>query len=192
MKNRVGKKDDDRQLLEQVADSDPTALVSLYDRHVTAIYSYLYHRTHDQVVAEDLTAETFVRLFEQSQSAAVFTPQYRGYPVSAILYRIAHQIYGEWVKEQASREQQLGNSPVPRDQPGKSTTVNLTDLKRALDSLPTRDRNVLVLRYVEGEDPQAIARIIGEPTDSVQRLLHVAQSKLKKALELGRPSTGKP
>lgn len=49
------------QALVERAKSDPEAFGQLYDIYFPRIYSYIYRRTRDQPVAEDLTSETFFK-----------------------------------------------------------------------------------------------------------------------------------
>ena len=64
---------------------DDAAFTQLYERYAPAIYRYLYARVQDATLAEDLRAEVFARMVEG-------LPRYqdRGWPISAWLYRIAH------------------------------------------------------------------------------------------------------
>ena len=51
-------------LRERAVALEPEALSEIYDTFSGKIYSYIYHRTGDAAVAEDLTADVFVRMLE--------------------------------------------------------------------------------------------------------------------------------
>ena len=48
---------DEEQLLAKAMQFDDAALGELYDRYEARIYGYIYRRTGDQILAEDLTAQ---------------------------------------------------------------------------------------------------------------------------------------
>jgi len=58
---------DESLLIERAKRYDPKAISELYNRHVQSIYRYIYYRVGDVNVAEDLTADVFLRALEASQ-----------------------------------------------------------------------------------------------------------------------------
>jgi RNA polymerase sigma-70 factor (ECF subfamily) len=60
-------------------------------------------------------------------------------------------------------------------------TVELADLRAALDGLSENDRQLLRLRYEEDLTQAAIARRLGIPEGSVKSSLHRARDKLRQA-----------
>ena len=52
----------DAQLIKRAKQGDPEAFTLLYEKHYSAIYSYVYYRVYETGLAEDLTSEVFVRL----------------------------------------------------------------------------------------------------------------------------------
>lgn len=65
---------------------DTNAGEDLYHAFIDKIYAYFYRRVYSKVLAEDLTSETFLAVFEQIEK---FDPQ-RSTNVSWWIYRIAH------------------------------------------------------------------------------------------------------
>jgi len=54
-------KDEDSALAVRASQGDPTAFGTLYDRHVSAVYRYVYYRVRDDSEAEDLTSDVFMK-----------------------------------------------------------------------------------------------------------------------------------
>jgi RNA polymerase sigma-70 factor (ECF subfamily) len=75
----------ERGLIERAKRGDRAAVSELYRRHVDAIYRYIHLRVGDPVLAEDLTAEVFLKMLEGIKGC-----RYTGAPFVAWLYRIAH------------------------------------------------------------------------------------------------------
>ncbi len=51
-------------LLEAAAQYDEAALGELYDRYEAKIFNYIYRRTGDESLAEDLTSQVFLKMLE--------------------------------------------------------------------------------------------------------------------------------
>ena len=64
------------------------------------MYAYIYYRLGDQHVAEDLAADVFVKAL-----AGIKGYSYRGTPLLAWLYRIAHNVTVDHRKAAARRAQ---------------------------------------------------------------------------------------
>src|SRR5213592_4744988 len=56
-----GGKEEDAALAVRASQGDPAAFGQLYDRHVSAVYRYVYYRVRDDAEAEDLTSDVFMK-----------------------------------------------------------------------------------------------------------------------------------
>src|SRR3989449_10639911 len=56
-----GGKEEDAALAIRASQGDPAAFGQLYDRHVEAVYRYVYYRVRNDAEAEDLTSDVFMR-----------------------------------------------------------------------------------------------------------------------------------
>jgi RNA polymerase sigma-70 factor (ECF subfamily) len=63
-------------------------------------------------------------------------------------------------------------------------------VRDAVSRLPGKDREVIVLHYLEGMRPADIADVLGASTNAVEVRLHRARAKLKVELELDEESHG--
>src|SRR5512139_3043953 len=82
---RVESTESQDDLLARATRAEPAALGMLYDQYVTRIYNYIYHRVGQAELAEDLTAQVFMRMLEAIQSGRAWRTSFTGW-----LYRIAH------------------------------------------------------------------------------------------------------
>src|SRR5712692_8989729 len=57
----VAEQADDAALAVRASKGESAAFGLLYDKHVAAIYRYVYYRVRDDAEAEDLTSDVFVR-----------------------------------------------------------------------------------------------------------------------------------
>src|SRR5262245_9642515 len=77
--------DSDSELVVRAKADDQQAISAIYERYSPGIYRYIYYRVGDTDLAEDLRAEVFLRMIE-----GMGRYEDRGWPLSAWLYRIAH------------------------------------------------------------------------------------------------------
>lgn len=136
------------------------------------VYRYCYLRIKDRSLAEDLTQETFLRLLEH--------PQYCGEQDIRLLYTIAGNLCRDHFRQQAPEE-------LPEEVPDLSSDVErLIDdisLHDALNSLSQQDRDMVLLRYVNGEPIGVISEITGMSRFAVSRRLKKVLGMLRKELE---------
>ena len=81
-------------LLASAAAFDETALGELYDRYESRIYSYIFRRTGDATLAEDLTAQVFLKMLEAIRGSKAWHSSFSGW-----LYRIAHNAVIDYYRQ---------------------------------------------------------------------------------------------
>lgn len=160
--------DEDAALAVRASRGDVTAFGLLYDKHVDAIYRYVYYRVRDDAEAEDLTSDVFMKALRA-------IPRYE--PRQAFLawlYRIARNA----VIDRARR----GNRQVPFEDALEHPTPDQivepdaqllahsdsATLRGALKKLTPLQQEVLVLRFLHGYSTQEIANIVGKREGTVR------------------------
>lgn len=158
--------DDDRRLLQRVADHDPDALAALYERHSGLVYLRINLILHDQAASEDLVQEVFLTVWKH---AAEFDPQ-RG-PLGAWLTAVARnraRDYLRWKKLRTGPKQLDFERPVTPD-----TLADLEQeimdrdrtgaLRRALARLDVRHREILTLAFFQELTHSELAKHLHQP-----------------------------
>ena len=173
---------DEAQLIQRAQRGDPAAFTEIYDRHQPAVYRYIYYRVSDIATAEDLTSDVFVRLVEKIDR---FT--YRGRPLLAWLYTIARNLVTD-------HHRRIGQATMlPLDEQLVAETDDLEQaaerglaqrrLAAALPHLTEDQRQVIILKFIEGQSNAEVARILGRPVGAVKSLQHRALAALRRILE---------
>jgi len=173
---------DEARLIQRAKEGDPAAFAEIYDRHQPAIYRYILYRVGDVATAEDLTGEVFVRLVERVDR---FT--YRGRPLLAWLYTIARNL----VTDYRRRAGQAAMLPLDEqlvaevDDMEQVTERGLAQrrLAAALTHLTEDQRQVIILKFIEGLNNAEVARTLGKSVGAVKSLQHRALAALRRALE---------
>jgi len=173
---------DEARLIQQAKEGDPAAFAEIYNRHQPAIYRYIFHRVGDVATAEDLTSEVFVRLVERIDH---FT--YRGHPLLAWLYTVARNLIVDYQRRAGQTTvfpsyEQLVIEVGDLEQAAERGLVQRW-LAAALTHLTEDQRQVIILKFVEGLDNAEVARTVGKSVGAVKSLQHRALAVLRRILE---------
>lgn len=172
----------DESLLERARDFDQKALAEIYDCYADRIYTYIFHRVGSRPIAEDLTADVFVRMLE-----AIERNSFAQTSLRAWLYRVAHNIVVDYYRAQPSEQpvlldERLGvvsGDPRPRIE----ARLAQAGLRTALSRLTDRQQQVIVLRFGEGMTAREVAEVLGTTEGAVRALQHRAVAELRRVLE---------
>jgi RNA polymerase sigma-70 factor (ECF subfamily) len=163
----------DEEALARASEGDKEAFGVLYDRYIGRIYNYIYYRTGNQHDAEDLTARVFTRAMKH-------IPNYqdRGVPISAWLYRIAHNLVANWHRDN-SRRQEVGldetyQMPAKLEQPEARLMRSEREdfLLELVNQLPEDRQQLLILKFVDHLSNAEIGEIMGRTEGAIKSLYH--------------------
>ena len=163
----------DEIALKLAAQGDQEAFGVLYERYVSRIYSYIYYRTGNQHDAEDLTARVFFRALRHVEN---YTD--RGLPLSAWLYRIAHNLVANWHRDN-SRKKEIPLDEIilvrhSGDLPEAVLIENeeKENLLSVIHRLPTDRQQLIILKFVEHLSNAEIGQVMGRSEGAVKSLYH--------------------
>jgi len=157
------------------------ALGSIYDLYSPGIYRYAMRLLGDEVLAEDCVADTFSRFLKVLRLGQGPEDHLQAY-----LYRIAHN----WITDRYRRQTPLvvnwedaeqTENGIRTDEEGEEK-VMLEKVRLCLRSLTPDQRQVVILKYIEGWENEEIAAAIQKPVGAVKALQHRALSALKRML----------
>jgi RNA polymerase sigma-70 factor (ECF subfamily) len=165
------------------AKCDPAAFGELYERYIKKIYTYLYYRVGNHADAEDLTSRVF-------QKAFTHLPGYKhqGFPFSAWLYRIAHNVVVNWYRDQ-SRRNVVGLDEATRhsleEEPGSvlERTAERDSLLSIIRGLSADKQQVLILKFAEGYSNTEIGMILGKSEGAIKSLYHRTLIQLRDEID---------
>jgi RNA polymerase sigma-70 factor (ECF subfamily) len=169
----------DEQLAEAARSLEEAAWAELYRRHARQVYAYVYYRLGDQHTAEDLTADVFVRALGSIKRYA-----YRGTPILAWLYRIAHHVTVDHLRDTSRRARHQANQP--HDVPDRRDTLRAlddrSDILRAIRGLTADQQQVVILRFYQGMSNAEVSKVMGKPEGAVKALQARALRSLRRIL----------
>lgn len=146
------------------------------------IINLIYGMTGDYYIAQDLAQETFLKAFQARQS---FNGQSK---FSTWLYRIAvnitidHQRKTCVRKENPTEEIEI-NSAISQDPDQTCQKTVVKDIFfKAISQLPDQQREVYILREINGCSTKEVAEILNISLELVKWRLHKARTMLRKSL----------
>jgi RNA polymerase sigma-70 factor (ECF subfamily) len=171
----------DKALLERVKRFEPAALEEVFDRYSQGIYRYAFRLLGDTELARECMSETFNRFLDAIQRES--GP--RDY-LQAYLYRIAHNwitdLYRSKVPPSLPLDVELQADESAEPQQAVAGRMASEQLREALALLTPDQRQVIVLKYLEEWETDAIARVLSKPVGAVKALQHRGLETLRRIM----------
>jgi len=164
---------DDEQVLAQAIQGDSEAFGILYERYVERIYNYIYYRTGNPYDAEDLTERVFTRALRH-----IGKYHNRGLPLSAWLYRIAHNLVANWHRDNSRCREIPLDEGIAASHPSEHPEQELVHseekehLLKVIRTLPVERQQLLILKFVEHLSNAEIGLVMGRTEGAIKSLYH--------------------
>ena len=172
----------EKALLYRAQAGDRKAAGTLFELYHKEIYTYIFYRVSDSSIAEDLSAEVFVRMVRRLPS---YLDQDK--PYISWLYTIAkHLVIDHYRHKQKQDLMPIKDHLLEDDQHKPDLHLQNQEavdcFRRAIRHLTVQQQNVIIHRFVEGRSIQDIADLIEKSERAVRSLQHRALRSLEKAL----------
>jgi RNA polymerase sigma-70 factor, ECF subfamily len=183
-----------RSVILRAQDGDLVAFEELLSNFHNDVFALLCKWTGNWHDAEDLTQETFIKVFRYLKSFRI-EENFRSW-LYRIALRLAHDHYNKTRK--LPRHESLDsvifqNLQLHSRNPSEEELQQKQTLKAIYNVLPTlsfRERSVFVLKAMQGMENQEISRILGISQTTVRRFFGLARQKILKRLEQKDNSAG--
>lgn len=174
-----------------------TLFEQAYETSYQALYAYLFGRTADAEMAQDLLQETFLRVWRHRQKLSEQTDEHQ----RAWMFAIARNLLIDSSRRRTVRSaaedefaQSAGVSPGMRDAEVEvqvEETEQVALLGQAIKQLPEDLRTVLVLGVLAEMSSTEIGAVLGKPAATVRYQMAKARKMLAGALHLLVPNDAK-
>lgn len=167
--------------MDRAADLGAT-LLRVYDDALPQVFGYLRLRCGDRVIAEDLTAETFLAAVGQIRRGAVDQVT-----VAWLIGIARHKLADHWRRRSRRLEDPIddherADGPVPEMDPW-DTVIDQQRVTGVLDVLGDHHRQALSLRYLDGLAVPDVAHHLGRTVHATEALLVRARLAFRAAYE---------
>jgi RNA polymerase sigma-70 factor (ECF subfamily) len=171
------------ELLARIQTGDEEALVALHARYVNLVYSVAYRVLNDAMSAEEVTQDTFMRLWNKSYS---YDPE-KGRFITWLL-TVTRRLAIDVLRQRQRREPNTGMLFIDED-PNLWENIladtNGGDLRRTLlavlKELPVEQRELIELVYFYGMTHSDLAETLDIPLGTVKTRIRLGMQKLRQA-----------
>ena len=169
----------DEKLMQRYAKGDAKAFDELYLRHRGPLYRYFIRQIKEPATANDLYQGAWEKIIKARKS-------YRSeFPYTTWMYRIAHNhLVDHFRRLKPEDDTETDTLAGDRDDPEQhaSETERSEQLRQGIISLPTDQRDALLLKLESGLNMEEIADLTGVNRETVKSRLRYAVDKLKRSL----------
>jgi RNA polymerase sigma-70 factor (ECF subfamily) len=179
----------DAELMLQVREGDRASFALLLEKHRAPVIHFMHRMVHNQAIAEELAQEVFLRVYRSRESyepTAKFTTW---------LFRIATRLALNWIRDGrcergleslAEGAENARAREVPDRAPNIEQTLvyqaKLDEIRRAIRSLPEKQRAAVLMHKYEEMEYSQIARVLSCSESAVKSLLFRAYENLRARL----------
>jgi RNA polymerase sigma-70 factor (ECF subfamily) len=172
---------DQGKLLERARTFDQEALGEIYDLYSDALYAYAFKHVGSTQLAEDLVAETFQRFLKGLKGGGGPTDHLQAY-----LYRITHNLITDTYRREPPPALELEEDRLAEEDQEPAGIVSERQeadlVRRALRLLSPDQRQVIVLRFLEGWSTLEIAQAMEKSIGAVKAQQHRGLAALQRIL----------
>ncbi len=177
----------DKAYVERLRSGDPST-----EQHFVAYFDQLLRiklrsrmLTFDKV--EDLRQETFIRVIATVRKDGVRQPERFGAFVNSICNNVLLEHYRSSAKNQPMEEVYMEIPDKILDLEGMLVTKeSAQQVRRILDGMPKRDRDLLRAIFLEEKEKDSVCRELGVDREYLRVLVHRAKDKFRALYEKGQ------
>ncbi len=172
-------------MMSRVQQGDEQAFADLYNATSRLVFGIVLRVLRNHAQAEEVAQEVYLEVWR----TAVRYDVARG-TTTAWLNVIAHRRAVDCVRsgERAARRDRGYQDLSDWDEPDPVDVVvsrqEASDVRRALDNLPPRQRDALLLAYFDGRSHREVAEILGVPLGTAKTRIRDAMRRLRSAFDL--------
>ena len=169
-------------LVHRAKSGDCEAFAKLYDAYLDRVYRYVYFRVSDDLTAEDLSSQVFLKAWESLDHY-----QMNGSPFVAWLYTIAHNLV---IDHYRTRKELVGLeeiAPLASEDDSLDEQVgvmfDLKMMREVMQFLNEEQQQVLTLRFIAEFSTEHIAKVMGKREGAVRALQMRALQMMAKHMQ---------
>jgi RNA polymerase sigma-70 factor (ECF subfamily) len=179
---------DESELIASAANGDAKAFRLLVNRYLPLVYNYLFRMTQNHELSEEMAQEAFVKAYRNLKSfdrSRAFKPWLLRIATNATLSELRKQ--KKVVSLNAMEEE--GTFQETDYQTTEDITIQLErqlsqeEVQQAMEQLPSKYRQVLLLRYQQELSYEEIAETMQTPLNTVRTWLKRGLEKLKQSVQ---------
>lgn len=170
-------------LMQRAKDGDSSAFAKIYELYLVPVYRYIFLRTNDKTLAEDLAQTVFLKAFSNLQNFAKSERSPLGY-----FFTIARNTVIDYQRKKnfvPADEETFTDIESETLSPEQEFQIleNKERVLEALSQLKDNYRDILILKYLNDFSNQEIAEMTGKSEDAIRQIQSRAIRKLHDILK---------
>jgi RNA polymerase sigma-70 factor (ECF subfamily) len=169
------------ELVRRAQAYEEEAIRALYETYYPKIYNYSFMQLGDVHAAEDLASDVMLKMIESIRSY-----KFRGLPFGAWVFRIARNRLIDLHRRRKRRGEvdlsETLSTALANPQALAERALERGQLQIALKHLTDEQRQVIVLKFIEGYDNRSVSKIMGRSEGAIKSLQHRALGALRRVL----------
>lgn len=179
---------DNNELLAAYANGEQNAAKILTDRLMKTVYNQAYHMLRNSADAEDITQESFMRLWRIAPNWIKDKAK-----ISTWLYRVNYNLCIDKLRQR--KHTNIDEVPEPIDHTQNTGELlqnkdRVSALYSALEKLPERQKKAVTMRHLNELSNSDIAKVMETSIESVESLISRGKGKLKDILYKDKDKLG--
>lgn len=166
------------EVLDRARHLEETGMTALVKQCYPFVFRYFYYRSVTREDAEDLTSEVFVRVVKSIRCQRGYFP--------AWLISIARNLLTDYYRKGGKLRQipleEVEESSSESDENMKDT-LHADDVRKMLDYLTDEQKEVIILRFIEGNTNEEVAKVMNKSVGAIKALQFRALSALRNILQ---------
>jgi RNA polymerase sigma factor (sigma-70 family) len=167
----------DKELVTQFQYGDFSAFWLLYERYIDAIYAFVYRKTSEKEIAEDLTSEIWIKVMKK---LATYNEQ-EGASFKSWLYTVAGNTVIDYyrTKKEVIDVEEIAEIGFSEDfAKNFDDKEKLAEVQAFLWTLKPIEREVIILRVWDDLSYKEIAEITGKTQDNCKQIYKRSLEKI--------------
>lgn len=174
----------DENLIKEILKGNESAMELLVKRHYDLVHSYIYRTTNDYNISYDITQDVFIKMIKNIDKYNLQGGKFKSW-----LLKIAVNTTKDYFRSktyiQRSESYDIDNHQIEE----KSNVIDIVHkkeeaikIKQAVEQLPNRQREAILLKYYNDLKITEISSITGDNENTIKSRLLNGIKNLKKLL----------
>lgn len=172
----------EQALLARCRQNDPDALGELYDAYAARIYAFIYYKVHHRETAQDLLADTWLKVIQKIGSFDAGKGTFSGW-LHVIARRTVIDHYRR-LRPTDSLEDSWGLSGGPDPARDAEFAMKVADVREHLAALSPAEREVVIMRVWQEMSYAEIADALGRSEDACKVSFSRSVKRLRETMPL--------
>lgn len=186
MKRLTNIKNNDLQLWQDLLNGEATALELIYQQNAALLTAYGYKLTQNKEIINDAIQDIFINLW-QKRTQLPLVKNTRAYLLKSLRNRIlrileSRSLAGNGEQPSEAIQDSFENRIILEE----LAQETLSHLHYCIQNLPTRQKEVINLRYFQNLKTEEIAEVLDINYQSVSNLLYKGIKALKRQVRLSQ------